>query len=80
MSPIAAFQVNIVALDQSTTKIITGAGNIVYTVSPAMYALTDFPTCVEYIEVSGEGTNSFYGQVPLGASNSYTQWLAAAAT
>jgi hypothetical protein len=27
-----------------------------------------------------EDANSVYGQLPLGASNSYTQWFAAAAT
>jgi hypothetical protein len=80
MSPIAAFQLNLVALDTSQTHLITGAGNIVYTVSPAMSGLTDFPACVEYHEVTGEGTNSVYGQLPLGASRSYTQWFAAAAT
>jgi hypothetical protein len=80
MSPIVAFQLDFVGKDGATAALASGAGTITYTASPAVTALPDFPTFVEYAEQTGEGANSVYSLLPLGSKTIFTQSFAAAAT
>jgi hypothetical protein len=80
MSPIVAFQLDFVGKDGATAVLASGAGTITYTASPALTALPDFPTFVEYAEQTGEGANSVYSLLPLGSNATFTQSFAAAAT
>jgi hypothetical protein len=80
MSPIVAFQLDFVANDSAVTHLASGKGKITYTASPALTAVADFPSCIEYDEPTGETANSVYGQLPLGSSTTFTQSFAAAAT
>lgn len=80
MSPIVAFQLDFVGKDGTVAVLTSGAGTITYTVSPALTALPDFPSFVEYDEPTGEGANSVYSLLPLGSQTSFTQSFATAAT
>jgi hypothetical protein len=80
MSPIAAFQLDFVSLDEGATHLSIGAGTITYTASPSLTAEANFPSCIEYDEQTDETTNSVYSQLPQGSSTTFTQSFGVAIT
>ena len=65
---IVGFELNLVG-----SPFTSGAGTITYTASTPMTASTEEPSCVESHSHTAETTNSIYGQLPPGPSESFTQ-------
>jgi hypothetical protein len=74
LSPITAFQLNIVGPDNGGISVLSsGAGTIVYEASTPLTALPTEPPCIDGGFVTCEAANSVYGLLPAGASNTFTQ-------
>jgi hypothetical protein len=74
LSPIIAFQFNIVSFLNSTSTVLSsGAGTITYTATSPLTVLNSEPACAESGFITAETANTVYGLLPSGASNTLTQ-------
>jgi hypothetical protein len=65
LSPIVAFQVNLVGPDKGlSTTFTSGAGNISYKATTSLTALSAVPPCCENTGETQETGNSVYGLLP----------------
>jgi hypothetical protein len=76
-APILAFQLVLVGPDETQVKLSSGAGNITYTASSPLTALSAPPSCVKNV-VTGENSNSVYSTISAGTGATLTQtfWVA----
>lgn len=76
-APILAFQLVLVGPDETQVKLLSGAGNITYTASSPLTALSSPPSCINHV-VTGENSNSVYSTISAGSGATLTQtfWIA----
>jgi hypothetical protein len=75
LSPIYAFQVNLVGASGGKALLSSGAGTITYNAAQPLTAVTQLPTWTgaQTIPSTGETANSVYGDLVAGPDNSFAQ-------
>jgi hypothetical protein len=79
VAPIVAFEMNLVGpIGGESAVLSSGAGQFTYSASSPLTVYTstagsEYPACVEFINNTGETTNSFYGVLPASPGNPFAQ-------
>jgi hypothetical protein len=79
VAPIVAFEMNLVdPIGGESAVLSSGAGTFTYSASSPLTVYTstaaaEYPACVEFIDNTGETTNSTYGVLPANPGNPFTQ-------